>query len=582
MTPFNGKPIVMPFRILLTGLLMLALYHPATAPVRAQDTSGGQLPNIGLTKAEEDWLRNHSTIRIGVDPAYAPYSFRDDKGRYQGIAMEFAGYLDQLLGTTMEVVPDLSWPEIVDGVRERRLDVVLTMSHRPEREAFVNFTEIYLPTPLVVMRRSGDASITSEADLDGRTVALVEGYSSTKRVLEAQPGVKPLMVKTALEGLFAVATGKADAYVGVLGINLYLAQENGITNLEVASLYGEGTNGQRFGVRKDWPQLASILDKTLAVMPDKDKRQLFERWLPARAAVPPPRVHAALPDPIRLTPEERAWIADHPVIRVMGETDYPPWDFVKDGKPVGYGVDYTKLLAERLGLELEFVIAPLGELIEKTAKRELDLMHTAYSDMHERILSSKPYGRYFPVVFRRTDRTDIQNLADLAGKRVAAVKGDAAAKTLKKAVPDAAVVDYSGYRDALLAVLEEQIDAAIMDRTVGAYLIRKHLFQGLEATEEIRATTDDPYSDMRLGVRSDWPELLALLEKAMDSVTDQELAALGDKWLGELGMPLQHIQLTASERRWLEAHPVVRVVLDPHWAPIEFRDDKGGGTRASP
>ena len=95
----------------------------------------------------------------------------------------------------MEVVPDLSWPEIVAGVRERNLDLVLTMSHRPEREAFVNFTEIYLPTPLVIMRRTGVDRIETEADLDRRTVAIVEGYSASTRVKEEHPGVKPLIVK---------------------------------------------------------------------------------------------------------------------------------------------------------------------------------------------------------------------------------------------------------------------------------------------------------------------------------------------------------------------------------------------------
>jgi len=33
--------------------------------------------------------------------------------------------------------------------------------------------------------------------------------------------------------------------------------------------------------------------------------------------------------------------------------------------------------------------------------------------------------------------------------------------------------------------------------------------------------------------------------------------------------------LTAQEREWLRAHPVIRVVQDPQWAPIEFTDERG-------
>lgn len=259
------------------------------APAGLARISRNQSPTVPLTDKERAWLKEHKVIRIGVDADYGPYSFRANNGRYRGIAMEFASHIGRLLGIRMEVVPGLDWPEIVAGVRERSLDVVMTMSHRPAREAFVNFTEIYLPTPLVIMRRYGNDRIQSEDDLDGNAVAMVEGYSSSERVMEEHPRARPIKTKTALEGLFAVATGKAAAYVGVLGVNLYLTRQYGINNLEVASLYGEGANGQRFGVRKDWPELAAILDKVLEVLPREQKQTFFERWVPAQAMQLPSR-----------------------------------------------------------------------------------------------------------------------------------------------------------------------------------------------------------------------------------------------------------------------------------------------------
>ncbi len=234
---------------------------------------------VGFTEDELNWLRKHKKIRIGVDADYAPYSFLDSSGDYRGIAIEFCDYIERKLGVKMEAVPNLSWPEIVKGVRERDLDVVITMTHRPERESFVNFTEIYLPTPLVIMHRIGDTKITSEADLNGAVVALVEGYASSAKVLEEHPGIRPVYVKTAKDGLFAVATGKADAYIGVLGINDYLTRENGIINLEVASLYGDSKNGQRFGVRKDWPIFVSIINKTLNTISSKERRAIIDKWV---------------------------------------------------------------------------------------------------------------------------------------------------------------------------------------------------------------------------------------------------------------------------------------------------------------
>ena len=36
--------------------------------------------------------------------------------------------------------------------------------------------------------------------------------------------------------------------------------------------------------------------------------------------------------------------------------------------------------------------------------------------------------------------------------------------------------------------------------------------------------------------------------------------------------------LTEQEREWLRAHPVIRVVQDPKWPPIEFADESGHPT----
>lgn len=484
---------------------------------------------IRLSTKESAWLKAHSNIRIGVDAAFAPYSFRDAQGHYRGIAMEFGDYLRKQLGIEMDVVPNLSWPEIVDSVRERNIDLVMTMSHRQSRESFVNFSEIYLPTPLVIMYRKGGAEIKSEFDLDGRRVALVEGYSSSKQVLNEHPAVKPMMVDTALDGLFAVATGKADAYVGVLGINLYLTEENGITNLAVGSLYGAGINGQRFGVRKDWPEFASILDKTLAAMTEADKRELFERWLPADSILPIEHKRSQL----SLTTEEQSWLAEHPVIRVANASDYAPFDFQMNKKPTGYSIDYVKLLADRLGVKIEFVQDSWNNLLNKVKRREVDLVHSIFRTSQERekyLHFTKPYKETVSAIITRTDIRDIQTLNDLAGRSVALVRGDANTDLLTKWVTDIKTVLVDNNTEALKAVAFGQADATVTELPVASYLIRDLLLTNLNVAAEV-GKIDGWNQRFHLAGRKDWPELIPILEKAMDSITPEEMSTLNNRWL---------------------------------------------------
>ncbi|MCK5098376.1 MAG: transporter substrate-binding domain-containing protein, partial [Desulfobacteraceae bacterium] len=75
-----------------------------------------------------------------------------------------------------------------------------------------------------------------------------------------------------------------------------------------------------------------------------------------------------------LTMEEQAWIKQHPVIRVSSELNWPPINFVGNGVPSGFSVDYIKLVAEKIGIQLEFISGNWSDLLQKSYDKELDLM----------------------------------------------------------------------------------------------------------------------------------------------------------------------------------------------------------------
>ncbi|WP_374683484.1 transporter substrate-binding domain-containing protein [Accumulibacter sp.] len=259
---------------LLTGLCLLMLLA-ASASLRAA--------GLELSGAERAWLAEHPVIRMGIDAGYGPYTFLDENDRVQGVAADFMAEIAALLGIRFEFVTDLSWPQLMDAVRARQLDAVATVAHLPEREAFLEFSAPYLITPLVVVTRRETAQLHSLKDLEALRLVLVEGYSSSRRVLEEYPQLRPRLVANPLDGLRAVASSAADAYVGVIGVNIFLAAQNGITNLKVNVAFDMADNNQRFGVRKDWAELAPLLDKAFAAIPAERRNAILQRWVPQQA-----------------------------------------------------------------------------------------------------------------------------------------------------------------------------------------------------------------------------------------------------------------------------------------------------------
>lgn len=263
--------------IYLLGFLLLSV------TCHAQALDGAIQTTLNLSQEETQWLSAHPIIRLGIDSNYGPYSFIDENGQLQGVVRDFLTHIERTLNLRFEIVSNLNWPQLMEAVQQHRIDAVATVVYLPEREAFLEFSRIYLPTPLVIMTRNDARQLRSLDELPDLRMTLVEGYSSSKQVMKLYPEIRPSYVATPLDGLRAVASGMADAYVGVLGVNAFQASQHGIANLKVNAAFDMQDNGQRFGVRKDWPQLAKLLDKALAAIPATQQAQIWQHWIPIHA-----------------------------------------------------------------------------------------------------------------------------------------------------------------------------------------------------------------------------------------------------------------------------------------------------------
>ena len=231
-----------------------------------------------MTADQRDWVSKHPVIRVGFDATYAPYSYTNSDGEYVGVAPDVLEVLGAKIGVKFEAVPNLVWTDIINGTRSNVIDIIATAVKTTERQQFLNFTPAYIPTPLVIMALR-DSAISGPMDLDGLRVALVRSYSASDRVMAEHPTISPEYVNSALEGLRAVATGRADAYVGVLGVNVHLSRINGIVNLKVAGGYDLQPSGQRIAVRSDWPELTVLLSEALESIAEDEMNAIFDKWI---------------------------------------------------------------------------------------------------------------------------------------------------------------------------------------------------------------------------------------------------------------------------------------------------------------
>ncbi|MBT4045249.1 MAG: transporter substrate-binding domain-containing protein [Rhodospirillaceae bacterium] len=545
------------------GIVLAALW--LVVPQMTHAGEHAAVSSLDLTEAEKAFIVRHPKINIGIDAGYAPYSFLDADGQFVGMALDFLARIEASTGLEFEPAPGLSWPQIVQGAKERSLDVIATAVRTPERERFLNFTEKYIPTPLVITARKGDLRILGTADLPGKTVALVKKYSSSQRVLQEHPGIIPRFVKTPLDGLQAVATGAADAYVGVLGVNAYLSRKHGLINLSVAAHYDLRNNGQRFGVRKDWPELASILDKALRAMGEAEKARVMRRWVSAGQGTAPHGTAKAF----QLNAKERAWLAERKNIRIGANLSWPPISYRdKSGHHTGIDAGYIKALNRRLNGLLTVELGSWDRIYNRLKDKELDALMgiTPRANRQPFFEFTEPYIEVPHAIFAPEAGVRFNGIAQLAGKSVAVEAGFFIADVLRQQFPDVTVQTFKSTREALYAVSQGDADAYIGNRAVATYIIQDELISNLLEHGRIDASS----SVNAIGVRKDWPILRDILQKALDSMPPKERQLISKDWVTLDKYRRGAFELSRRERQWLAAHPVIRVAGDRAFSPIEF------------
>lgn len=240
-------------------------------------------PSVPLTNQERLFLENHKTLRVGIDPAYPPFEWIDSQGKHQGISADFLKRLGQKLGVNFDVVPSLSWPQVLEGARNKTVDVVACVSETPDRRDFLWFTESYLSFPIVIITRTNTPFISALKDLNGKIVSVVKDYAPQQAMEKQYPAIKLSLVDTPLASLEEVSTGSSYACVENLAVAVHLMQKHNIGNLKVAAP-AEGVASTTFsmGVRKDWPELASILNKALHSIPPDEQSTISGKWLSIR------------------------------------------------------------------------------------------------------------------------------------------------------------------------------------------------------------------------------------------------------------------------------------------------------------
>jgi len=233
---------------------------------------------IELTPDERAWVESNHTVRV-FSTDHAPLmSFMN--GKPVGVSVELLNEVSKSTGIKFDIGdPHMGFPEAIKGLMKKEgPDVIAGLNPSPEREKSILFTKPFLTSPKFIFIRDDAPFVYSTKNLSGKTVAVVGGYVTHELLARDYPDIKLLICTSNEEALRAVSSGKAFAFVGSLLATSSMINKFGLTNLKAAvpSALPDATVGM--GVRSDWPELRSIMDKVFDAMPASEKTAIMNKW----------------------------------------------------------------------------------------------------------------------------------------------------------------------------------------------------------------------------------------------------------------------------------------------------------------
>ncbi len=275
---------------------------------------------------------------------------------------------------------------------------------------------------------------------------------------------------------------------------------------------------------------------------------------------------------IPFTKEEINWINQLSELTVSNELDWPPYNFIENGKPAGFSIDYMNLIAKYADLKIRYVQGEWDFHLKNIKNKKLDIiMNITFTEERAKYISfTESYIPKNNAIFVLNERDDIKTVQDFKGKSLATVEGFYIAEVLKKNYPEIMVKEYNSITEAIKAVVLKDADGFIEEHAVAKYVLAKEFITGMKEVAFEDVFKKGLQKGLCFGVQKGNKILVDIINKTMKYMPPHEVAKLRNDWM--INDEEIVLSLTNKEAAWLRKHADIKLGIDPMWAPFEYFD----------
>ena len=474
-------------------------------------------------RAHQQWLEQRGPLRVGVYVGdFAPLDITGDRNRYQGISADYLGIIRDTLGVKVSVSGFNKREQAVAALLSGKVDVLTSASGYERGVEGLIFSVDYMADRSVLVGRGSAAS--SVDNWTRKKIGFLEGHVDSLVAHAFYPKSQIVFMPDLNSALEALAEGEIDVFIGnevVVRSFKTLRPNAGLRILGESNL---PASGFAFATRRDDVQLRSLIDRALSSLDTGLTQVIHARWTTGLGG-------SIDQKQIELSPRERDWIRQNPVVTVASQ-QYPLYTFkTGDDRWVGLSQDILSRISRMTGLEFEhresFSTAQTLGLLQSGQAH----MNTTLTESMERkafLNFTYSFGGAPWVFVVRINDSRLGSFSQLAGQVLVLPARHALVPMIRREHPQIKLTLVENYAQARHSVERGDAVATIQNETQ-AYLYPPGRLK-------VGRSVEGRWSADSFSVSAQHPELRDILNKGLEALSMAEVRALRVKWLGGVGI----------------------------------------------
>jgi len=230
---------------------------------------------------------------------------------------------------------------------------------------------------------------------------------------------------------------------------------------------------------------------------------------------------------IKFTKKEQAWLNKHQTIKYVYDPDWAPFEWQNDvNKHTGIIADIIQIIEKRT--DIYFV--PINT---QTWEESVQLVKDESADMYSAVIQNSEREKYmnfsfkdiytYKSVFVSKTQANYENYQNL---KIGLVKGNALGSMLRKKYPKLTFVELDSTSDGFEAIGHNDIDMFAINKITAKYFINKKGYKNIKIASELKHSFH-----LKIALSKKMPKIaLSILDKALASITDEQLNTIFNKW----------------------------------------------------